>query len=67
MSKKGDQLLDLSYSKNGQDWNSFFDGSIDLTSIGFSANDSYKLVLSAYSTEEQHVSGSFFDINVSEI
>jgi hypothetical protein len=67
MSKKGDQLLDLSYSKDGQDWNPFFEGSVDLTSIGFTANDSYKLALSAYSTEVHPVSGSFFDVNVFQI
>lgn len=66
MSKKGDQLLDLSFSRNGQDWDAFAEF-VDLTSIGFAAGDSYKLVLSAYSTEIQPVSGRFFDISVTEI
>lgn len=65
ISKKGDQLIDWACSKNGQDWTPFFEGSIDFTSIGFAANDSYKLVLSAYSAGGSYqVSGSFFDVNV---
>lgn len=64
MSKKGDQLLELAYSKDGQDWEHFFEGTVDLTSIGFAANDSYQLFLSAYSTEAEPVSGSFFDLNI---
>ena len=66
MSKKGDQLLDLSFSKDGQDWTKFAEF-VDLTSIGFAANDSYRLVLSAYSTEAEPVSGTFFDTNVTQI
>jgi hypothetical protein len=66
MSKKGDQLLDLSISRNGQDWEVFAEF-VNLTSLGFTPNDSYKLALCAYSTGNQTVSGRFFDTNVTEI
>lgn len=66
MSKKGDQLLDLSFSSNGQDWTTFAEF-VDLTASGFTAGDSYKVVLSAYSTEPEPVVGTFFDLNVTPI
>lgn len=66
MSKKGDRLLDVSYSKNGQDWNHLSEEIVDLTSskLQFPANSSYELYLSAYSTVKESVSGSFFDLKV---
>lgn len=65
MSKKGDQLLDLSYSHNGHDWNSLLHGTVDLTQIGFPESDTYELSLFAYSMGgEEPVAGNFYDLNV---
>ncbi|MDN5284229.1 MAG: hypothetical protein JWR38_503 [Mucilaginibacter sp.] len=66
MSKKGDQLLDLSYSNNGEDWNAFAKH-VDLTSIGFTAGDSYEVLLTGYTTTDKSVSGRFFETSLMSI
>jgi hypothetical protein len=61
MSKRGDRLLDVSFSPNGEDW-SVFAENVDLVASGFRAGGQYKVLLAAYSTCELAVNGKFSDI-----
>jgi hypothetical protein len=66
MSKRGDRLLDASFSPNGEDW-SIFAENVDLVASGFPAGGKYKVLLAAYSTCELSVSGKFSDIRNSAL
>jgi len=66
MSKKGDQLIDMSFSRDGEEW-SIFAENIDLTSKGFKASGKYKVILVGYSTCGLPVSGKVSDIRATAI
>ena len=66
MSKKGDQLVEMAFSRNGEDW-SVFAANVDLAASGFAAGGKYKVALAGYSTCELPVSGKFSEIKVASI
>ena len=63
MTKKANHVTDMSFSRNGQEWIVLADN-VDLTSIGFAADDTYKVLLTGYSTCDLPVSGDVFDVSI---
>lgn len=66
MTRKGPQILDLSYSLNGQDWKSLA-RFVDLPALGFPADTPMRLVFAAYSTESVPVSGTFTETSIAAV
>jgi hypothetical protein len=63
LAKKGNQLLDVSYSRDGADWKQLATF-VDLADLGFAQGTPLRLAFTAYSTVDKTVGGTFYDTNI---
>lgn len=66
ISKKGDQVIDMSISRDSVSWTVFAEN-LDLLANGFEADDTYKVIFTGYSTDDKSVTGEFSDLSIVEI
>jgi len=59
---KQDDEVDLLFSRNGSYFKSM--GKRNLRNLGFTADDTYKVIFTGYSTDSTPISGKFYDLTI---